>query len=284
MILVLAYCATVVYSGCADEARTSTCQGWKKSYGCKNAGLMAFLKRKCAETCDHCGPFVPQCKGCKNTGNAVADVAKDCVAAHNKYRHKLEGTGDVVWDEQIADGALYWAKHIAETGNFEHEATVYGENLFMSGTTHDTISATCEDAVKAWYSEIKDWVFTSSKSNGGVTGHFTQVVWKGTKKIGVGFQVGKNKVKMGGHDMTVVYVVGRYDPPGNMQGAYADNVGQLAAKRDESDDIELQRSGLPMQSIQVIADQDPEALNDIIEDDDISKDDEPMVIYTARGK
>jgi hypothetical protein len=44
--------------------------------------------------------------------------------------------------------------------------------------------------VNKWYDEIKDYTwpqtFGASRSNGGVVGHFTQVVWKETTKVGCG--------------------------------------------------------------------------------------------------
>ena len=46
------------------------------------------------------------------------------------------------------------------------------------------------------------------------TGHFTQVVWKGSTVLGIGI------AEKGG----CVYMVGRYKPPGNYQGAFAENV------------------------------------------------------------
>lgn len=50
------------------------------------------------------------------------------------------------------------------------------------------------------------------------TGHFTQVVWKGSSELGIGVAKGKD----GG--MTCYYTVGRYRPAGNMQGAFPKNV------------------------------------------------------------
>jgi hypothetical protein len=64
-----------------------------------------------------------------------------------------------------------------------------------------------------WYDEIKDYDF-----NGGgfsmTTGHFTQVVWKQTKQIGCA------KVTCKGMD---IYVC-NYDPPGNVERGYKQNV------------------------------------------------------------
>lgn len=47
------------------------------------------------------------------------------------------------------------------------------------------------------------------------SGHFTQVVWKGTKEMGVG----RATARSGNF-----YVVANYAPPGNMQGAFTANV------------------------------------------------------------
>jgi Cysteine-rich secretory protein family len=46
-------------------------------------------------------------------------------------------------------------------------------------------------------------------------GHFTQVVWKSSKELGVG----KAKSRSGR-----IYVVANYYPPGNYQGQFAQNV------------------------------------------------------------
>lgn len=43
----------------------------------------------------------------------------------------------------------------------------------------------CEAATKEWYSEIKKYDYDDSKIHLG-TGHFTQVVWESSKKLGCG--------------------------------------------------------------------------------------------------
>ena len=52
----------------------------------------------------------------------------------------------------------------------------------------------------------------------GATGHFTQVVWKGSVKLGIGKATGKVD------DWFCTWVVGRYSPAGNVQGQYTNNV------------------------------------------------------------
>lgn len=48
------------------------------------------------------------------------------------------------------------------------------------------------------------------------TGHFTQVVWKATNKLGIGVAFGDGGRK--------VIVVGQYGPAGNMMGQFPQNV------------------------------------------------------------
>ena len=74
-----------------------------------------------------------------------------------------------------------------------------------------------ELAVKSWYDECKDpgYDFSSSftRMNGAEgTGHFTQVVWKSTTKVGAALSpCGK-------------YLVANYSPAGNVKGKYFLNV------------------------------------------------------------
>jgi hypothetical protein len=83
----------------------------------------------------------------------------------------------------------------------------------------DLVLLLCEiigaDATTSWYSEIKDYNFNNGGFSGS-TGHFTQVVWNATKKLGAGFAFNS--------DHHSVYVVAQYTPPGNYEGQYQQNV------------------------------------------------------------
>lgn len=82
-----------------------------------------------------------------------------------------------------------------------------GENLAMHSDAN--ILRTTTHATDAWYSEVSKVDFNDIKFVSG-TGHFTQVVWKGSTKLGMGI-AGK-------------YCVARYKAAGNMQGAFPQNV------------------------------------------------------------
>ncbi|KAK6023401.1 hypothetical protein OSTOST_10812 [Ostertagia ostertagi] len=63
------------------------------------------------------------------------------------------------------------------------------------------------------------------------TGHFTQLIWKGSKKMGVGVSIvyhngsRKNSCQPG-VPLYMIYVVVKYDPPGNFLSydSYMNNV------------------------------------------------------------
>ena len=70
-------------------------------------------------------------------------------------------------------------------------------------------------ATDDWYNEIKQYNFNSPGFSMG-TGHFTQVVWKGSQKLGVGYAITQ--------DGKGLYVVAQYSPPGNYMGQFGSNV------------------------------------------------------------
>ncbi|KAL9983713.1 hypothetical protein ACROYT_G005931 [Oculina patagonica] len=134
---------------------------------------------------------------------------KEALEAHNKFR-KAHQAPPLTWSSALARDAETWAKQIAREGRLRHDDTKDGENVFM--VFGREIDGT--DAVNSWYSEVKDYDFSKSgyQSN---TGHFTQVVWKGSKELGIG------KAKSADGKM---FVVGRYRPAGNNMRAFKENV------------------------------------------------------------
>ena len=70
------------------------------------------------------------------------------------------------------------------------------------------------------YNEITEYNFEQPGFSS-TTGHFTQVVWKGSTRLGIGKATGY----VDGFG-TCEFVVGRYSPAGNLEGAFRANVQQ----------------------------------------------------------
>ncbi|CAH1798831.1 unnamed protein product, partial [Owenia fusiformis] len=141
--------------------------------------------------------------------DVITGVSKDeCLNEHNKYRAK-HGAPPLEWDNKLAKAA----QKVAQNSKFEHSNNGFGENIAMSSD-----EMTCAKAIKMWYDEVKDY----GKNNGGVTGHFTQVVWKSSTKVGC--SVGKPGGISFSNGMKGQMLACNYSPPGNYQGEYEKNV------------------------------------------------------------
>jgi pathogenesis-related protein 1 len=119
----------------------------------------------------------------------------ECLSAHNSKR-AAEGVPGLVWDSGLAAKATNWARYLNSIRSLQHSGS--GENLYSG-------SSSCSSAVNAWYNE-KPRFPGGSVSSGGIMsyGHFTQVIWAKTTKLGCG---------TAGN-----FVVCNYEPAGNMLG------------------------------------------------------------------
>ena len=125
---------------------------------------------------------------------------------HNEYRalHKAE---PLIISEDLNKIAQKYAEHIASINTMVHSKNKYngdslGENIYWcSGMLINGA-----DMTTSWYDEISDYRFNNPGFQSG-TGHFTQVVWKGSKQVGFGYAQASD----GGY-----YGVANYYPAGNI--------------------------------------------------------------------
>ena len=115
-------------------------------------------------------------------------------------------------DQELIKAAQKWADYLINNDKWGHDNDRgnVGENLAMTmNSARDYRKDFDTTAVKRWYDEIVDYYFSSGHSkNANAIGHFTQVVWKGSTKLGCGH--GSNGQK--------AIVCCRYSPPGNYMG------------------------------------------------------------------
>lgn len=145
---------------------------------------------------------------------AKNSMEKEILDAHNKYRTKLK-LPPLVWSDKLSVHALKWARHLAGRGgrSLSHSSNRSrpgeGENLWMGTSGYYSY----KQMVDGWGSEKKYFVYgkfpkVSNTGNWADVGHYTQIIWKDTKKVGCALS------KAGGNDILVC----RYNPPGNYMG------------------------------------------------------------------
>ncbi|XP_018798318.1 PREDICTED: repressed by EFG1 protein 1-like [Bactrocera latifrons] len=139
------------------------------------------------------------------------EFERDCLQAHNQFRVK-HGSPPLSLDRGLCIYAKEWAETLARRNILQHRTNNrYGENIYM---TMGRPNLRGGDAVSSWYAEVRDYKFGSGSAFDLKTGHFTQVVWKGSKRLGVAMTRSGDRI----------YVVANYDPPGNYDGEFSNNV------------------------------------------------------------
>jgi hypothetical protein len=132
---------------------------------------------------------------------------------HNRARARVS-VEPLVWDSGLAAEAAGYAETLAATRTFAHAKRlagkpVEGENLWM-GTRRAYSYA---DMVGSWLDEGRDFkrgLFPDLSLTGSWhdVGHYTQVIWSGTKAVGCAVAVNASDE----------YMVCRYFPAGNVWG------------------------------------------------------------------
>ncbi len=129
----------------------------------------------------------------------------ECLEEHNLRRASSETLDrkslvPLVWDQSLSQSAKSWADQLAYQNNgLTHSKLGNGENLY---STTDRGSS-CKAAVDAWFNEYP--LYYNQKIGGAGFngyGHFTQLVWPETTKIGCAFS----------DNASNRYVVCHYDP------------------------------------------------------------------------
>ncbi|XP_071801937.1 uncharacterized protein [Asterias amurensis] len=143
----------------------------------------------------------------------VKAFQKDALLAHDKLREN-HGAPPLKLNKDLTAHAQQWADHLAATNTMVHsKQQEYGENIAMKYSSAGT-EFSGQEATDDWYSEVKDYSFSRPGFHSG-TGHFTQVIWKDTKELGIAKAIAGNGR---------VFVVANYRPPGNVMGRFPENV------------------------------------------------------------
>ncbi|CAF1531335.1 unnamed protein product [Adineta ricciae] len=140
------------------------------------------------------------------------EFVREALQAHNDLRRR-HGIEVLKLNDDLCRLAQQWANHLASTGTLVHSKTKYrnvnvGENLRCQSWP-----ITGQKMTQSWYDENTKYDYRNPSYQPG-TGHFTQVVWKGSQEVGFAQAQGTS----------MIYAVAMYYPPGNYVGEFDRNV------------------------------------------------------------
>lgn len=100
----------------------------------------------------------------------------------------------------------------ADRCEFKHSGGKYGENIYASAGANTT----SQDVVDSWMGEADQYDYAAN-SCAGTCGHYTQVVWRKSTKLGCALRDCTRNSPFQGFDRWQFWVC-NYDPPGNFNG------------------------------------------------------------------
>lgn len=172
--------------------------------------------------------------GISNGGASSGDSFMAASLKHHNVHRTNHSAAGLEWNAKIAE----YAATTAATCRFAHDTQTggggYGQNIAMWASTKNVsesgaVAFIGQSITEMWYNGELE-LFTGygqdqvDMSNFHAWGHFTQIVWKKTKSVGCHVQYcppGTMNPSMG-----AFFSVCNYLPPGNVRGAYKENVGR----------------------------------------------------------
>jgi hypothetical protein len=134
------------------------------------------------------------------------------LALHNRERRAV-GAAPLAWDSALAAAAAGYGPALERLGKLAHSPAGsrrgQGENLWMG--TRDAYEL--EEMAGGWAAEkslLRPGIFpgVSRSGNWSDVGHYTQMIWKGTARVGCAVHKSRKWD----------FLICRYSPPGNVVG------------------------------------------------------------------
>ncbi|KAK9514284.1 hypothetical protein VZT92_027761 [Zoarces viviparus] len=124
-------------------------------------------------------------------------VQTEIVDVHNAFRREVQPTASdmllMSYYEEVAASAQAWADKciLAHGAPSSHMLNGYelGENLFYSSSPHSWT-----DVINAWHGEASHYLYPNGSSTGQAVGHYTQVVWNSSYRVGCGVTLCPNNI------------------------------------------------------------------------------------------
>lgn len=114
------------------------------------------------------------------------------VTIHNFFRTRVKPTAadmlQMTWHDGAAEDAQRWAEscqvllHDNITGRWTDDYGTCGQNIFVAN-----VQVPWFFAAKVWFLERLNFTYGEDKNDPNVVGHYTQMVWYSTHRVGCGF-------------------------------------------------------------------------------------------------
>ena len=167
-------------------------------------GLVRTIAIASVLTCS--SGLLPAQEAARNPASRLsAATISEMLHSHNRVRDQRQ-IPPLRWSYSLEAAAQEWADHLSSIGAMQHDhSRRIGQNLFVSYGRQMPPAF----VVGKWADESKDYDERRFKcAHGEVCGHFTQIIWRGTKEVGCGVAGGDNGQ----------FWVCFYSPPGNIIG------------------------------------------------------------------
>nr|ACM90103.1 candidate effector 14 [Venturia inaequalis] len=160
---------------------------------------------------------------------APTDYAQKCVDHHNAHRAN-HSAGTLEWDAGLAATALKIAQSCVYAHDTQMDGGGYGQNI-AAGCPASNVSSVITELF--YNNEVGNFASmygqaTPANINDEIAfdgfGHFTQIVWKGTTKVGCATYHCDGGLANTGGSVSPDFTVCNYKTPGNYLGEFATNV------------------------------------------------------------
>uniref|UniRef100_UPI00398ECD6C GLIPR1-like protein 1 n=1 Tax=Pristiophorus japonicus TaxID=55135 RepID=UPI00398ECD6C len=167
---------------------------------------------------------------------SITDPAfiQSCLDQHNAARSEVDPPATnmmgMTWDEALAKSARAWGKNCIFKHNpsLQQKGAVHptffpiGENIFISSG-----GFSAKQAIKRWIAEMSYYDYSTNKCKPQqMCGHYTQVVWANSYKVGCAVSDCPNGIKGSGLRGPSIIFVCDYAPAGNYIGAFPYKMGE----------------------------------------------------------
>lgn len=124
-------------------------------------------------------------------GTLTTQQITEILSAHNRYRREV-GVADLTWSKEMAQLGQDWVQQgLATLGcnkirDLDHRPNNQaGENIAYKGAS-PKLNLSLKAMVDGWGDEKSNYDPATGECQGGVCGHYTQMVWANTREVGCG--------------------------------------------------------------------------------------------------